>query len=89
MLDLEVKVKGHSRSSAENAYLGLFDLVINQEGQYASFLHLTLSSMSKVTQGEMQKNEYFGLFGLAMNVEVQYASFLHLTLRARSKVIQS
>ena len=45
------------------------------EGQYASFLHLTLRSRSKVIQGQMQKNAYLGPFDLGINQEGQYASF--------------
>ena len=85
-IGLEVKViQGQLQ---KNAYLCPYDLGINMEGQYASFLHLTLRSRSKVIQGQMQKNAYLGLFDPGINQEGQYASFLCLTLRSKSKVIQ-
>ena len=59
----------------KNAYLCPYDLGINMEGQYASFLHLTLRSRSKVIQGQMQKNAYLGPFDLGINQEDKYASF--------------
>ena len=59
----------------KNAYLCPNDLGINMEGQYASFLHLTLRSMSKVIQGQMQKNAYLSPFDPGINKEGQYASF--------------